>query len=515
MALSIYDQTFLDKEQQQKVQNLTKELEKNPARLPEIHQAVEDIRSTAGYSGGVEGNQYIKLNNPNEGVPELPDFAGFRENAPEVPDLQNNFEWDGGSYQSELENMLSQVKSQVDKGFTYDSANDEAFQAFRNQMLRMGNRSYQNDMAAASARTGGTISSYGQAVASQSRNQYLQQATDAIPTFRNQALNEYKMELDSKMQMVNQYNTLNEQEYAKYQDEINLAVNQYEMELNNYLTDIELAEKAYDYEMQQYQVGLENTRQEIQDAWDRTQTLGYVSNQDANILGLEPGTLSEDARKAEQELELYLDKQEEDLKMYKKELQAKMEAERQQANWELKNLPQGGSGGAGGGSPSDEALENAFDLSENERKDIRAFEQDYYDEMNDLIDMGTIEVIEEGEIEPVEKDEWESLSEQEQIKVVNDELDARVGYLVSDLEMALSSGNDKLTVVTMRKLKTIYDSKWFINYADDTLKAAKQVFMNQYNSMLGQTETEEIPEVGSNGVPVDLMNPGNTRSGTK
>ena len=517
MALSTYDEAFLSPDQQKQVTKLTKQLETNPSQLPQVHQAVEDIRATAGYSGGVEGGEYIKLDQEPE-VPEIPDFAGFSENAPEVPNIENDFEWDGGSYETEFKNMLGEVKSQIDTGFEYNSENDEAYQAFRNNMNRMGNRAYQNDMAAASARTGGTESSYGQAVASQSRNQYMQTATDAIPTFRNQALNEYKYDLESKMNLMGTYNDLNQQEYQKYQDEINVAVTQYEMELTSYQNDIDLAEKAFKYEMDQYSNQIEESRIEIEDAWDRTQTLGYVSNQDASILGLEPGTLSEDARKSEDELQTYIKKQEIDLDNYKKELETKMAAERKQVKWELNNLPQSSGGGSGGsnsgGGGSDEEVEKLFDLSSNERGEIRGFEQDLFDEMTDLTDMGTIETIDQKTLKSVKANKWESLSQSEQSNVVNTELESRVQYLTDEIDSAALANDQKRMFINMRKIKVIYDSTWFVNYASGDMKTSKQGFMSVYNNLIGKV-SNEVTSTETSLEDDPLANPENTRGGTK
>jgi hypothetical protein len=58
-----------------------------------------------------------------------------------------------------------------------------------------------------------------------------------------------------------------------------------------------------------YQAGLDEEEKEIERAWDRVKSLGYVDNASSLILGIDPGTLSYEAQKAKDEREQELQMQ--------------------------------------------------------------------------------------------------------------------------------------------------------------------------------------------------------------
>lgn len=467
--LSIYDETLLNPAQQEKIKKLTKEAENNPESINQVHQVVEKIRNTAGYSGGADGSQYIPLNNESTPeVPDIPNFSGFGS----MPD----FEWEGGNYQGNIQEMLNQIRNQTDEGFTYDPQNDVAYQSFKNQMVRMGDRAYQNDLASASSRTGGVASSWSQSVAGQSRNQYLQKATDAIPQFRNQALAEYKAELDSKFSMLDAYQ-------KQYNFEYQEALNEYESKVKSYLDDIDMAQQVYNNEIKQYNQQLEQNLTEIEQAWERTRVRGYVSNQDSAVLGLPAGTLSEDARKRSEELEDYIWKQEEDLKQYKKKLQAEIDAEKQMLQWELNNLPS--SGGSGGGVMTAEEQQI---FTNSEKKHIQEWTSDFYDNMNELTDIGK----EQHTNEPL----WNSKPYSERQSIINSEIKQYLRLLEDDYKT--STGTQTLTALS--KIKNVINSKYFKEYATNEMRDEANNFRQLYNTSFGivnmndTSDPEEQPD---------------------
>ena len=447
--LSEFDKSFLSTDQQKQITNLTKLLETKPEQVSQVHDAVEAIRASKGYSGGVEGNEYIKLETPEGSMPETPDFSGFGSR-PEM-------DWSGSDYAGDIKNSINDIKNIVDTGFKYDSTKDKSFLAFKNQMERMGNQSYQSDMASASARTGGTTSSWGQAVASQSRNAYLQKATDAIPEFENLAYTKYRGNLQDRLALLNEYQQEDATAYGRY-------VDQYENEVKSYLNDLDLAEAQYNAEIDKYNIALDEKRTEIDNAWERTNVTGYVSNQDASILGVPAGTASKDVRERKADYDEYLNKSAKELEDYKKKLDAKNKSDREQAQWELDNLPQKGTEGG-------EATETeGIDLDDKDRTALETYTAKFNSRMDNLY---------KSFIDPTYKEVTDTESME---KAMLDEIKVEI----KNLEASYNSVEDKHgQFMEVTKMYRILNSRYFDKYADDKLKEDKKDFMIQYNKVFG------------------------------
>ncbi len=109
MAVSVYDRTFLSDEQQKKLAELTKEWNRanasgDEAGMRAAHQAAEDVRSAAGYSGGTQGTDYTKLSALEGGysAAQLPSYKAQTEAVNDVYDAYDQLQ-------------LAQLKSAYEK----------------------------------------------------------------------------------------------------------------------------------------------------------------------------------------------------------------------------------------------------------------------------------------------------------------------------------------------------------------------------------------------------------------
>lgn len=441
--LSKYDETFLNKDQQSQINNLNKMLETNPEQLTQVHNAVETIRATQGYSGGIEGNEYLKLETPT--IPQIPDFSGFGS----MP----TFNMETTDYSSNVKKSINAIKNQMETGFEYDSSKDESFLAFKNQMERMGNQAYSNDIARQSARTGGTESSWGQAVASQSRNAMLQKATDSIPQFEQLAYGKYQGSLNDQFNLLKTYQQEDETLY-------NRAYNEYKSNVDSYLNDLDLAEVQYNKEIDSYNIAIDSQKTEISEAQERMNILGYVSNQDASILGLPAGTLSKDARERIEEYEDYLKKSKQELANYEAKLIKSNAYARSQAIWEKENLETS--------NGTTEEVPDDFNITDKERKAVEDFKGTLNRRMDSILSGIT--------------DKYNIMDEEKATKMVNAELNS----MISDLSSAmLSVGDVNEQYIEASKMNNLLNSTYFNQYATDEMKKDKKLFVKKFNELYG------------------------------
>ena len=470
--LSEFDKAFLNKDQQSQIQGFTKTLETNPQMLNQVHQAVEDIRATAGYSGGVEGGGYEKLDATT--IPKATQLAGFGSmptlgsTAGKVPEI--NFK---SEYSDEIDNMLNEIKNQVDKGFTYDPEKDTSFQSFKNQMRRMGDRAYQSDMAKMSTSTGGVASSWGQSVASQSRNAMLQKTTDAIPQFESLSYEKYRGSISDKMNVLNEYQQKDATDYSRYKDV-------YETEIKSYLNDIDMAQQQYDNNISQYEMALNEKATSMSDAWSRTQVTGYVSNSDSGILGVPAGTMSESARENKEDMDNFYAKSRRNLSDYKKKINADIAGERSQAIWELENLPQ---------DKIAKEIEEKFDIDAKELKQIDDFTEYFNDEIEKIISKNT-----------TKNSGLTKVDEEKNKTEISAKIDTILDNTMRGYDAAVSSKSIEKQYIALSKLESVAKSTQFETYAStqtkEDMKDVMNFFENFDNEITGtENETENETEV--------------------
>lgn len=111
--------------------------------------------------------------------------------------------------------------------------------------------------------------------------QLLQQA-NFIMGVDEYGYNRYQGEKTQQMKMLDFMMGLDDREYSLYKDARDM--------------DYQMRKDQYESSMNQYNV----KQRQIETAWNKVRELGYVDNETSIILGVEPGTLSRDARIAEE-----------------------------------------------------------------------------------------------------------------------------------------------------------------------------------------------------------------------
>lgn len=104
--------------------------------------------------------------------------------------------------------------------FSYDYTQDPLYQQYAETYTREGDRAMQDTLGAVSARTGGLASSYATSAANQANNYYMSQLSDKIPELQQLAYSMYQDQGNQLMNMLDMVMSLENGDYAKFQDQL-------------------------------------------------------------------------------------------------------------------------------------------------------------------------------------------------------------------------------------------------------------------------------------------------------
>lgn len=192
-----------------------------------LHQAAEAIRSPYGYSGGGDGSEYHPFGGDGSGTgtPGQGAVAGAGR-TPGISGKGTVGDWTAGKftygtapeYVNRYQDMLDEVTAQYlgRAAFEYDPEKDIAYQQYKDQYTRNGERAMQDTLGQVSARTGGLASSYAGSAAQQSYNQYMAALNDKIPELRQLAYQMYLDEGDAMLKKLGMLQGLEQGEYDKF-----------------------------------------------------------------------------------------------------------------------------------------------------------------------------------------------------------------------------------------------------------------------------------------------------------
>lgn len=201
------------------------------------HKAAEYIRQQYGYSGGVDGSDYIALEqkpiSPSQGS------SGFV-----YPTIQPTY--NGGQYDSQINELLNQILNRED--FSYNVENDPLYEQYAKMYQREGDRAMRDTMAEAAASAGG-MNSYAITAAQQANNYYGAQLNDKIPELYQLAYDMYLADKESKVQDLGILQNLDATQYNRYRDTMSDWQNDRNFAYNMYRDDISDAQwnKTFDY----------------------------------------------------------------------------------------------------------------------------------------------------------------------------------------------------------------------------------------------------------------------------
>lgn len=351
MALSQWDQQFLPEAQQQEILNLTSQwATADDATRKSLNARAELIRQQyGGYTGGADGTQYNPIGLPFPQAPTIPTFSSEYSGMGRdmLEDIMNIPEWQGSEYSDLLQQQMSKYAS---RQFEYNPDTDPAYQAFKQRALAAGDKAYADNLGGLSAMTGGRPNTWAATVASQARNQYVLESEMAVTQFEDRAYQRYRDEGQDMLNFIGILDSLDTKAYNQYRDNIQDKTKLFDMvmtledrDFEKYKFTVDQTWKQFDTEVMRFESALEQKRQQISDALDRTNLLGYVDNEASALLGVAAGTLSQGARERAERMIDYAEQQRMEIENY-----AKKKAIDYQ--YDMKLIAARGSSGSGGGS---------------------------------------------------------------------------------------------------------------------------------------------------------------------
>ena len=139
------------------------------------HDAAEQLRAKYGYSGGVDGSDYIKIGTNKKTV----GASGETFNVPSF-----NYDEDGS-----ISAMREQIMSR--QPFSYDYQKDPLWSQYKKQYTREADRSAADALGKAAVLTGGMPSTAAIAASQQASDYQMSKMTDKIPELRQLAYSMY------------------------------------------------------------------------------------------------------------------------------------------------------------------------------------------------------------------------------------------------------------------------------------------------------------------------------------
>ena len=229
--------------------------------LPKTYEHIDvgnEIKS--GIQNGASGD-YIKeltdaRRNKANTTPGLNRFANDEIQQQAMRYYYNDLMGVGGNYEnrpnfeSKYDNKIDEMLDRVMNGeeFSYDVNSDPAYQAYREQYAREGDRAMRDTMAQAAQNAGG-MNSYAVSAAAQANNYYMQQLGDKVPELMDAAYQKYLNEKNLERQDLAMLQDMENSDYNRYLNDMNIY--QQNVGLANDLYAGQLAQENYENENRQ------------------------------------------------------------------------------------------------------------------------------------------------------------------------------------------------------------------------------------------------------------------------
>ena len=158
-----------------------------------LHDDTERIRSAYGYSGGAAGDEYLPT---GESYGKAPDYVS--------------------RYQEQIDALSREILDRAP--FSWDYAADPAWQSYKKEYARKGQRAAQDALGRYAAMTGGTPSTAAVTAASQAGDYYAAQLSDKLPELYQLAYAMYQDEGDALRRQLSMLTGLEDADYDRYLD---------------------------------------------------------------------------------------------------------------------------------------------------------------------------------------------------------------------------------------------------------------------------------------------------------
>lgn len=220
-------------------------------------------------------------------------------------------------YNSKLDRLYNELLDM--KNFSYDLYDDDLYKYYKEQYNREGKRAMQDLLGTLSMNTGGIPSSYAVSAASQMLDLYNEKLTDKIPELYEAAYGRYIDSAENKRKNLMTVADAENDRYERYLDELNQYNKDREFDYNVFLDSLDreyrkemlerekedtdfdneyllrklfLEEKEFDRDSMKQEYASEQDR--IETALEKWETMGYLDEESARILGLPAGLYTSD-----------------------------------------------------------------------------------------------------------------------------------------------------------------------------------------------------------------------------
>lgn len=226
------------------------------------------------------------------------DAAGYKERSENAfndwNDLYSgqgkaNFDASQQKLQTTVDDLFDQIMNYGD--FSYDQEKDQLFQIYKQQYLSAGAGAMKNQLAAASANTGGYNNSYAQQSAQQAYNNTMSGLSDKAIELRANALTNWQNEYN---QIQDRYNLVNNQKAAEessYYNKLNAANNAYNVFNTAYKDDYNNQYGLWNDNRNAAQTRVNNAQSQV----------NWANDYNANEIN-KTNTLNQQATQADQQL---------------------------------------------------------------------------------------------------------------------------------------------------------------------------------------------------------------------
>lgn len=127
-------------------------------------------------------------------------------------------------YESQIKDLYDKISNKPSFEFNYNPSDDALYNQYLDRYQQLGKQAMRDTMGQAAALTGGYGSSYGQGVAQQAYDRYIQGANDKLGEMADRAYSiqyqQYQDENDALKQQYGMLNDLEAMDYAKYMDRV-------------------------------------------------------------------------------------------------------------------------------------------------------------------------------------------------------------------------------------------------------------------------------------------------------
>ena len=183
-----------------------------------IHDEMEAARKPYYYSGGRAGDESIHWDAPTAAATGGSQYTS--RYADDIDTVRGQI-MGRGSYVSPYDSYIQEAVASIlnRDPFSYDYASDPAYQAYKKEYVREGQRAQEDTMAQLAAMTGGMPSSYAVTAAQQARDYYNAKLADKIPELYAAAYQMYQNEGSNLLQQLNMLRGLDSDAYGRWGDE--------------------------------------------------------------------------------------------------------------------------------------------------------------------------------------------------------------------------------------------------------------------------------------------------------